>query len=89
MRSAPQACRACSLRAGPDCLVCLSCSAVLPVLQVDTRGEMYNEFVDMDGEVQRVAVGNISDLATVQVEEIGGVPISELQRSIKGLRGGR
>jgi hypothetical protein len=50
---------------------------------------MYNEFVDMDGEVQRVAVGNISDLATVQVEEIGGVPISELQRSIKGLRGGR
>ena len=25
----------------------------------------------------------------VQVEEIGGVPISELQRSIKGLRGGR
>ncbi|PRW56651.1 expressed protein isoform A [Chlorella sorokiniana] len=56
---------------------------------VDTAGDMTNMFVDKDGEVQRVPVGNIADLRTIEVSEIGGVPISELQKSIKGLRGGR
>ena len=34
-------------------------------------------------------MGNIGDLRSITVEEVGGVPIRELQRSIKGLRGGR
>ena len=40
-------------------------------------------------QVIKVPVGNIADLRTVTVEEIGGVPVRELQRSIRDLRGGR
>ena len=40
-------------------------------------------------QVNRVAVGNISDLRTIDLKEIGGVPVQELQKQIKGLRGGR
>ncbi|PSC72567.1 hypothetical protein C2E20_4174 [Micractinium conductrix] len=56
---------------------------------VDTAGDMFNQFVDKNGKVVRVPVGNIGDLRSITVEEVGGVPIRELQRSIKGLRGGR
>lgn len=59
------------------------------LLVVDTRGEMTNLFVDKDGKVNRVPIGNIGDLRTVTVKEVGGVPVTELQKSIKGLRGGR
>ena len=55
---------------------------------MDTEGEVFNEYEE-DGKVTRVAVGNMRDLNTIQVKEIGGVPIEELQRSVKGLRGGR
>lgn len=40
-------------------------------------------------QVNRVPIGNIGDLRTVTVKEVGGVPVTELQKSIKGLRGGR
>lgn len=61
----------------------------LGVYVVDAQGEMINEFVDAEGRVIKVPVGNIADLRTVTVEEIGGVPVRELQRSIRDLRGGR
>lgn len=56
---------------------------------VDTAGEMFNEFVDKDGNVQQVALGNLADLTSIQVTEIGGVEVEQLQKSIKGFRGGR
>jgi hypothetical protein len=56
---------------------------------VDAQGEMYNEFVDREGQVQKVYVGNLSDLTSVKVSEVGGVPVEELQRSVRGFRGGR
>ncbi|KAI3428134.1 hypothetical protein D9Q98_006517 [Chlorella vulgaris] len=56
---------------------------------VDTEGRMYNKFVDKQGQVQTVEVGNIADLETISATEIGGVPVSEMQKSIKQLRGGR
>jgi hypothetical protein len=56
---------------------------------VDKSGEMYNEFVDSDGKVQQIYVGNIGDLRSIKVEEVGGVSVQELQRSIKGFKGGR
>lgn len=40
-------------------------------------------------QVNRVPIGNIGDLRTVTVQEIGGVPVAELQKSVKGLRGGQ
>jgi hypothetical protein len=40
-------------------------------------------------QVQKVVVGNIADLRTISVDEVGGVPVKELQRSIRDMRGGR
>jgi hypothetical protein len=56
---------------------------------VDKGGEMYNEFVDSDGKVQQIYVGNIGDLRSIKVEEVGGIRVEELQRSVKGFKGGR
>lgn len=56
---------------------------------VDVQGNVYNKYVDSLGEVNTVSVGNIADLKTITVDTIGGVPVEEWQRSIKGVRGGR
>lgn len=56
---------------------------------VDRRGDMYNVYVDLDGKVQRVPVGNISELATVEVGEVGGVSLKELQKSVGEVQSGR
>lgn len=56
---------------------------------VDKGGEMYNEFVDTEGKVQQIYIGNIGDLRSIKVEEVGGISVEELQRSIKGFKGGR
>jgi hypothetical protein len=62
----------------------------LGVFIVDTAGEMYNEYVEpRTDEVKRVAVGNLLDLTSVKVSEVGGVPLAELRRSVSGFRGGR
>jgi hypothetical protein len=49
--------------------------------QVAANGDMFNMFVDADGEVQRVAVGNIKDLETIGINEVGGMPVSQLLKS--------
>ena len=56
---------------------------------VDTRGEMYNEFVDANNKVQQVYIGNIGDITSIKVEEVGGVSVRELQKSVKGFKGGQ
>jgi hypothetical protein len=57
---------------------------------VDTSGEMFNEYVDLEtGDVRQVYVGNLADLTSIPVAEVGGVPVAELQRSVRGFRGGR
>lgn len=56
---------------------------------MDTTGDMYNEFVDANGKVQQAFVGNLADLRSLKVKEIGGVDIKDLQKSVKGFRGGR
>lgn len=61
----------------------------LGVYIVDTNGEMYNKFVDRDGSVQQAYVGNIGDLRSIKVAEVGGVRVEDLQRSVKGFRDGR
>ena len=61
----------------------------LGVYIVDTNGEMYNKFVDEDGSVQQAYVGNIGDIRSIKVAEIGGVSVEELQRSVKGFKSGR
>lgn len=62
----------------------------LGIYIVDTSGNMYNEFLEPESsEVKRVAVGNIADITSISVTEIGGVPIEELQKSVRGFKGGR
>lgn len=61
----------------------------LGIYIVDTAGEMYNEYLDLEGAVQRVPVGNIGDLRSLKVDEIGGVSMRDLQRAVRELRGGR
>lgn len=56
---------------------------------VDTEGEVYNKFIDASGTIQQVYVGNLSDITSIKVTQIGGVPIEQLQRSIRGFRGGQ
>lgn len=43
------------------------------------KGEMYNFYLDTEGEKQTSLVGNINDLRSIKVKEIGGVPIEKLQ----------
>lgn len=62
----------------------------LGIYIVDTSGNMYNEYLEPGSdEIKRVPVGNIADITSVKVSEIGGVPIEELQNSVRGFRGGR
>ena len=43
------------------------------------NGDMYNLYIDTEGEQQRALVGNIKDLRSVKVKDIGGIPIERLQ----------
>lgn len=63
--------------------------AALGLYIVDPQGDMFNKYLDKEGRVQEAYVGNLSDLTSIKVTEIGGVPIGELQRSIRGFKGGR
>lgn len=56
---------------------------------VDVRGDTFNEYMDAQGDVQRVFVGNLKDIQSVKVTEIGGISVNELRSSIKGFKGGR
>lgn len=56
---------------------------------VDRVGDTFNEYVDQDGQVQQVYVGNLKDIQSVKVSEIGGISVEELRRSIKGFKGGQ
>lgn len=53
-----------------------------PSLQVDSKGTMLNIYIDGDGNPQYVPVGNITDLRSVDVSSIGGVPIADLEKKV-------
>lgn len=42
-------------------------------------GDMYNIYTDESGEQQSKLMGNMGDLRTIKVKEVGGVPIEKLQ----------
>lgn len=43
---------------------------------------MYNLFIDRDGEPNQVKVGNIADLTSVNVKDIGGIPTQSLAAAV-------
>ncbi len=43
------------------------------------KGELYNFYTDTNGEQQTALLGNVKDLRSIKVKEIGGVPIEKLQ----------
>ena len=51
----------------------------LQTLQVTMKGEMLNMYTDEQGEQQTALVGNIYDLRSKKIKEIGGVPIEKIQ----------
>lgn len=55
-------------------------------LQVTMDGEMFNLYIDTEGEQQKALVGNIKDLQSIKVKEIGGVPIEKLQAQYEAQR---
>lgn len=55
---------------------------------VDRDGEMYNAFIDGEGNPQKVRVGNVADLKEVEIDAFGGVPIDEMKTRV-GKVGGR
>ncbi len=61
--------------------------------QVALNGDMYNLFLDRDGEPNQIKVGNVQDLSTVNVKDIGGIPAQSLAAAVgernKGMAGGK
>ena len=57
---------------------------------VTRDGETYNEYLEVaSGQVKQVYVGNLRDVASVSVREVGGIGMQDLQASVKGFKGGR
>ncbi|KAK9868064.1 hypothetical protein WJX84_000029 [Apatococcus fuscideae] len=60
---------------------------------VDLQGDMYNLFMDRDGEPNQVRVGNVADLASINVKDIGGIPTQSLAEAVgardAGMSGGK
>ena len=47
---------------------------------VTPQNDIYNAFVDEDGQVKRVSVGRLEDIVTVQADAIGGIPVERLRQ---------
>lgn len=63
-----------------QCTCCIHFDQVaLQTLQVTMKGEMLNMYTDEQGEQQTALVGNIYDLRSKKIKEIGGVPIEKIQ----------
>ena len=85
----------------PSCSCTLLGSDLQPMLsaevstraQVDLQGDMYNLFMDRDGEPNQVRVGNVADLASINVKDIGGIPTQSLAEAVgardAGMSGGK
>ncbi|KAK9835698.1 hypothetical protein WJX74_006156 [Apatococcus lobatus] len=60
---------------------------------VSLNGDMYNLFIDKDGEPNQVKVGNVADLASINVKDIGGIPTQSLAAAVgerdSGMAGGK
>lgn len=54
-------------------------SPQLGVYMVTMKGELYNIYTDTEGEQQTTLLGNVKDLRSIKVKEIGGIPIEKLQ----------
>ena len=53
--------------------------SLLHTVQVTMKGELYNIYTDTEGEQQTTLLGNVKDLRSIKVKEIGGIPIEKLQ----------
>lgn len=54
-------------------------SPQLGVYMVTMQGELYTIYMDDKGEQQTSLLGNVKDLRSIKVKEIGGIPIEKLQ----------
>lgn len=54
----------------------------LGVYVVDPNGVTLNIYIDGDGEPQYIPIGNIDDIRTVDIDEIGGVPIKAMRDAV-------
>lgn len=54
-------------------------SPQLGIYMVTMNGDMYNLYIDTEGEQQKALVGNVKDLRSIKVKDIGGIPIEKLQ----------
>jgi hypothetical protein len=52
----------------------------LGIYFVDPKGTMLNIYIDGKGDPQYVPVGNITDLRSVDVSAIGGIPVADLEK---------
>ncbi len=57
---------------------------VLSARQVTWDNKVYNVFLDKNGEEQRRYVGDIRDVRTFRVKDLGGISVERLQRASKG-----
>ncbi|KAK9842037.1 hypothetical protein WJX81_005422 [Elliptochloris bilobata] len=53
---------------------------------VDTQDQIFNVYLGSDGEPRRVKVGDLRDLGTVRVTDLGGIPVSNLQSASRARR---
>ena len=57
---------------------------------VDRAGETYNEYLDVvSGQVKQQYVGNLKDMTSLSVREVGGIDMRDLRKSVRGFKGGR
>lgn len=52
--------------------------------QVDIKGSVYNLWVDKQDQPQRKYVGELSELQTMDIRSLAGIPVRELQREFGG-----
>ena len=53
--------------------------SILHTVQVTMKGELYNIYTDDQGEQKKKRLGNLKELRSIKVKEIGGIPIEKLQ----------
>ena len=49
-------------------------------MQVDNKEDVYNIWIDRQERPQRKYVGKLSDLQTMDIRSLAGIPVRELQR---------
>lgn len=58
-------------------------------MQVDKDEHVFNVWMDKQENIQRKYVGDLSDMRTMDIRSLAGIPVSELQRESRGRFNGK